>query len=267
MVHQRSVSYDEVDTEWILLLDDDVYLPPDAMEKLFLGLEIDKADFISPDTFHNHAQSKIKKLKAMATFVFPRRNDKWAFKLMRNTSFTYNNRPDKSRCYLTQSAAGPCMLVRKRALQSIHLQDEQWMDALGYPLYEDMALVRKLSLGGYKCLVHYDSGVVHLDAGTSHAKDPDKQYLLSRTVTYVLWYRVFYNLKYSTVMDRILALLSYFCLQCWQFCFNTIPRTLKYHSFRSIWLFFKTFADGNRIIRSETFRKIPYYDEYAKVRS
>ena len=35
MVAQRALPYDEVQTEWMLFLDDDVYLPPKAVETLF----------------------------------------------------------------------------------------------------------------------------------------------------------------------------------------------------------------------------------------
>ena len=38
MVHQRSLSFDEVDTNWILFLDDDVYLEDDAVEAVYIPL-------------------------------------------------------------------------------------------------------------------------------------------------------------------------------------------------------------------------------------
>ena len=35
MIAQRALPFDEVKTEWILFLDDDVYLPPTGVELLF----------------------------------------------------------------------------------------------------------------------------------------------------------------------------------------------------------------------------------------
>ena len=35
MVAQRALPYNEVDTEYILFLDDDVYLPPEAVSRLY----------------------------------------------------------------------------------------------------------------------------------------------------------------------------------------------------------------------------------------
>ena len=53
MVAQRALRYDEVKTEYILFLDDDLYFPPDAVEKMFSLLGRYGADVISPDVFHN----------------------------------------------------------------------------------------------------------------------------------------------------------------------------------------------------------------------
>ena len=39
MVAQRALPYDEVKTEWMLFLDDDVFLPPQAVETLYRQLQ------------------------------------------------------------------------------------------------------------------------------------------------------------------------------------------------------------------------------------
>ena len=53
MVAQRALNYDEVSSEYILFLDDDVYVAPDGVEKLFEELRLNNADVISPDVFDN----------------------------------------------------------------------------------------------------------------------------------------------------------------------------------------------------------------------
>ena len=53
MVAQRALQYDEVKTEYMLFLDDDLYLPADTVEKMFSLLKENDGDVISPDIFPN----------------------------------------------------------------------------------------------------------------------------------------------------------------------------------------------------------------------
>ena len=57
MVAQRALNYKEVDTSYILFLDDDVFLPRDAVEKLYNELIEYNGDVISPCVFYNHKNS------------------------------------------------------------------------------------------------------------------------------------------------------------------------------------------------------------------
>lgn len=57
MVRQRAQQYDEIDTEYILFCDDDVYLPPDAVQKLFEAIKEHHADCIAPKVFLQHKRS------------------------------------------------------------------------------------------------------------------------------------------------------------------------------------------------------------------
>ena len=53
MVAQRALPYSEVKTEWMLMLDDDLYLEPASVERMMKHLDREKADAISPDIFPN----------------------------------------------------------------------------------------------------------------------------------------------------------------------------------------------------------------------
>lgn len=53
MVSQRALSYDEVDSEYILFLDDDLCFPSDTVERMFALLRKNNADVISPDIYPN----------------------------------------------------------------------------------------------------------------------------------------------------------------------------------------------------------------------
>lgn len=39
MIAQRSLPFSEIDTDYVLFCDDDLYLPPNYVEKMFEGLE------------------------------------------------------------------------------------------------------------------------------------------------------------------------------------------------------------------------------------
>lgn len=261
MVHQRSLPFDEVDTNWILFLDDDVYLEDDAVERLFLGLESEHGDAISADTFPVQNSGWLGKLRAARRFTFPRRDDGWAIKHWRNCSHTYNIHPSKS-VLPTQSAGGPTLLIRKDVFQSIHFSDEQWMDDFRYPLGEDTALTYKLYLYGYRLLLHYDSGCVHLNAMSSRVKDPLESFLVTQTVWLVSWYRMFYNLKHATWKSKSLAVMSYVIRELWTFFFSAIPPSIKHLNLKFVYMFFKKYKNGYDYIHSEAFRSLPRYDEY-----
>lgn len=53
MVSQRALQYTEINTEYILFLDDDLFLPEDTVETMFRILFKNGADVISPDIFPN----------------------------------------------------------------------------------------------------------------------------------------------------------------------------------------------------------------------
>ena len=261
MVHQRSLPFDEVDTPWIFFLDDDVYLEDDSVERLFAGLEAEHGDAISANVFRLQEAGWREKLKATMVFTFPRFDDGWSIKLWRNCSHTYNNKPSKS-VLPSQSAAGPTLLVRKDVFLAVHFSDERWMDSFRYALGDDMALAYKIHLYGFKLLVHYDAGCVHLDAKTGGITNPLERYLQTQSIRLVLWYRIFYNNKHASWKSKTLAVLSYALRELWTFLFGAVPFAIKYRDIHFISAFFKKYRIGRNYIRTKEFRSLPLYDEY-----
>ena len=51
MVAQRALPYTEVETEYLLCTDDDVYYPPTAIEDMYRLMKENKGDVIAPDPF------------------------------------------------------------------------------------------------------------------------------------------------------------------------------------------------------------------------
>ena len=116
MVAQRALRYDEVDTEYMLFLDDDVYLAPDSVSVLYYQLVENKADVISPDVFDNASRPKFSGLMmTMSGRMRPRKDDGvWGYKVMRTAGYSYNSNPVKP-TYLSQTNAGPCFFCSKSA--------------------------------------------------------------------------------------------------------------------------------------------------------
>lgn len=89
MIAQRALPYKEVDTEYILLLDDDLAFPSSMVEKLFGEMQKCDADVISPNVFPNHNMTVLQKLYSIF-FVgtFPMKSDKYAFKIRKNGCYS-----------------------------------------------------------------------------------------------------------------------------------------------------------------------------------
>lgn len=166
MVAQRALPFDEVKTDWVLFLDDDVYLPADGVEKLFKALDEKDADVVSPDVFNNASRGLMSELMmTISGRMRARRSDKeWAYKVMPTSGYSYNKYP-KAGAYLSQTNAGPCLLCRKRDFLSIRFNDELWLDQTGYPIGEDQTMYYKMYLSGLRQLTLFGSGIEHLDAG------------------------------------------------------------------------------------------------------
>lgn len=193
MIAQRALPYKEVDTEYILLLDDDLAFPSSMVEKLFGEMQKCDADVISPNVFPNHNMTVLQKLHSIF-FVgtFPMKSDKYAFKIRKNGCYSYNNNPKKD-VYLSQSAAGSCSLWKLNSFRSIHFEDEIYFDRFRYPLGEDQLLFYKAYLNGYKLLVDYNTGIQHLDGKAEH-QTINKQKLIDDTaILLLIWHRTCYQ--------------------------------------------------------------------------
>lgn len=125
---------------------------------------------ISPDVFLNSRAPFLQKVKNCLLFTWPHYKKRWAFIIRQSVRDSYNNFSEKKRkdVLRTQSAAGLCCLVKKETFQSIHFEDERFWDHFKYALGEDLLFFYKLYRMGFMPLIHYNAGVVHLDAGTSH---------------------------------------------------------------------------------------------------
>lgn len=213
MVAQRALQYKEVKTEYILFLDDDVYLPPTGVETLYHELQQYKGDVISPYVFYNHKKSIKDKIRLA---VFGREvcrlfGNRWGFKVLPTAGFSYINNPKKA-VYESQTNAGPCFLCRKEDFLNIKYEDELWLDETPYAFPDDQVMFYKMYLSGLKILTSYDSEIVHLDAGSSTGNvDRTCKVIYSEYRNkLIFWYRFLYsNEKNYFLKLRKIACITY----------------------------------------------------------
>ena len=168
MVAQRALPYNEVKTEWILLLDDDVYLPNSGVECLFKAINEHNVDIVSPNTFENHKMDKTDRIHNLLLYkAVPSKSEKWAYRILPSGGFIYKSNPTAD-FYRSEINAGPCSLWRKQDFLNIHFEDDiNWLDSAPYALPEDVVMFYKAHKAGLKVGTVFNSGIVHLDAGTS----------------------------------------------------------------------------------------------------
>ena len=226
MVAQRALQYDEIDSEWILFLDDDVFLPPNAVETLFRELEENGGDVISPATFANHKASLNQKIiRTLTGREVPRLfDDGWSYKVLRTAGFSYNNNPRKT-VYKTQTGAGPCFLCRKKAFLNTHFEDELWLDEAPYAYPEDQVMFYKMYLNGLKLLTSFDSGIVHLDAGSTMAGSEERmnKHIYSEYRNKTIFWRKFI---YPNRSVKLLSLLAFWYMLGVQFVKYSVLRLM-----------------------------------------
>lgn len=258
MVRQRALQYSEIDSDYVLLLDDDVFLAPNSVEQLLRAAIDNNADCVAADTFKNQDMVCFDKIKAIITnLVFPRFHDEWAFKIHRNGSFSYNNKP-KTKFYPTQSFAGPAALWKKTALLGIKYEDELWMEDLDYPHGNDFIHSYKLFINGYKVGVLYGCDIQHLDAAVSSQrfkKSPQRLYFREKAF-FAIWYRAIYSI--SDRFDRFLSVFSFLFKFIWLLLVHIVI-IVPTRSIKAPYYYIKGAIDGIKFVHSNRFKSLPSY--------
>lgn len=209
MVAQRALPYDEVKTEYILFLDDDVYLPENGVELLFSNMLSHGADVISPNTFDNHKRKgKIRLINILLGKAIPFKSEDWAYKVLLSGGYAYNINPSKD-FYWSNTNAGPCFLCRKADFLKIHFEEELWLDETPYALPDDQVMFYKMHLSGLKVSTMFNSGIIHLDAGTAVKTSADRaeKMLYSEVKNQIVFWHRFIE-PYKKGLNKIRARIS-----------------------------------------------------------
>ena len=253
MVAQRALRYDEVDTEYMLFLDDDLFLAPDFVSVLYSQLTGENADVISPDVFDNASRPKLAGLMMLLSGrMRPRMNDAvWGYKVMRTAGFSFNSNPVKP-TYLSQTNAGACFFCSKSTFLKTRFEEELWLDDFQYPLGGDQVMFYKMHLSGMRVLTSYNSGIKHLDAGDNRSKEKEKMLIYSdfRFKT-IFWHRFIFRPEKN-------ALLKVWDCMCigYAFSFAFIVSLLKFRV-DVLAIKYKAMKDAVRFLRSDEYKHLP----------
>lgn len=258
MVAQRALQYDEVQTEYCLFLDDDVFLPPDAVEKMYVEMMQHNAQVVSPCTFNNHDMSaKSKLIKTLTGKEVCRMfGDKWAFKVLRTAGFSYNNNPTNP-VYESQSNAGPCFFCKKKEFLKVSFEDELWLDEAPYALPEDQVMYYKMYKKGLKVLTSFDTGIVHLDAGSTMGQNKERTLKLVYSEyrnKLIFWHRFIY-LPDKSLLLRLWDVISIgyaYVIQIFKYSLKTILGKKDEAN-----AFFGGIKDALKFLKSQEYRQLP----------
>ncbi len=259
MVAQRVLPYTEIQSQCILMLDDDVELQPYSAERLLRELEEGGYGCMGADIFENHRMPLFAKVKAMATnLVFPHFGQKWAFKIHRNGSFSYINHPVLP-CYPSQSCGGPVMLFRKDVYHRLHLEDELWIDRMSFSYGDDLLESYKVYRNGHRLGVSFDAGIKHLDSSTSsgaYRRSPDRMRLRACAI-FVLWWRTNYHLDGMGRGEKALTALAFIFKVMWMILVMTAVSVVLRHN--SVAQYVQGLREGWRWAHTKEFKGIPNY--------
>ncbi len=259
MIAQRALQYKEIDSEYILLLDDDVLLAPDSAEKMCLHLSIQGGEYCVADTFGTSRRSLKQRVAAFCKQLsYTRRDDGWGVKICRNGSCSFNNRPSED-VVKTQSGAGPASMWRKDSFLYIRFEDERWMDRFSYALGDDQLMFYKVFVNDSYGLLFYNSGIEHMDAQTSQksAVMDSRKTLFRSQLRFIVWYRSIYECSESW-RDRVLNIASYLTLIAVIFSSHLLLSIVKL-SPSIIMQFVKGQIEAMRYVRSEEYARVPKF--------
>ena len=260
MVAQRVLPYKEISSQCIIMLDDDVELHPCSAERMLREMEEGGYDCMGGDIFENHRMTALAKVKAMVTnLVFPHGGQKWAFKIHRNGSFSYINRPVRP-CYPSQSCGGGVMLFRKDVYHKMRFEDELWLERLGFTYGEDLIVSHKLYRNGYRLGVSFDAEIKNLDSSTSsgaYRRSPDRMRLRTRAI-FIMWWRTGYNLDSNSRTEKVLTAIAFILKTLWMIFVMTgasvVMRKTSY-----IVQYIQGLREGWQFVHTPKFKSIPNY--------
>lgn len=203
MVAQRALKYVEVDTQWMLMLDDDIKISPTGVEEMFDALNEAEADVCAFDAFPHKLFSKSGGGNILRLSSIPRLLNKTkGYTINFWGADCYNIRPGKW-AYSTSNSGNAC-LIKKLDFLKINFQDDLWLDDAPYALPEDSVMYYKMHLNGLKLITLYSDSFVHLDGRTSQpTSDKVNKITYSNTRNGYIFNELYLYPSYNPILRNI----------------------------------------------------------------
>lgn len=226
MVNQRIVGFRESDSDYLLVLDDDIAFGSTFVEDAYKQLIANGADCIFPNGNDiGGGKNILQNIKGvlLGTRRFSRRKSDFYLRIGGTAGTIVNSNISHDEPHWCQTANFQCFFIKRDAALNVHLEDEMWLEDTGYALPDDQVFFYKAYLAGYKILFTSDICFKHLDAKSGNIKK-DKTftdfYTSQRNYT-IFWYRFLYKTSRSSkpvliicLLYRILAESLFFIIKC-----------------------------------------------------
>lgn len=197
MVTQRLYGIQVCKTPYALISDDDIDFAPDFVTKLARPVMTGGYGISAGPLLELFPPKGMQTLFwALGAAAIPaRKADAPYTAMLRTTGYVYNRNIDleSERIYEAQSAAWACFFADVAKLRSIHMEDELWLDKLGYSAHDDTVMFYKAWLRGIRTAIVSTAAYQHLDGKTSTKGRPVQVKRAMGFTRYVLWHRFFYE--------------------------------------------------------------------------
>ena len=208
MVTQRLYGISQCNTEFAFVTDDDISFDSDFIAKVSAPVVSgDYAISIGPLIEFLPQKGKESFVYAITAHALPTVFHKNRYNtVLKSTGYSYKRRLEygKGRLYETQSAPGACFFINVMMFNSIHFEDELWLDIHGYAAYDDEAMYYKAWINGLKTVLVADAHFNHLDGKTSQEKKNNDIVNYCYTFNkWVFWRRFIY--ERSTPLGKIMC--------------------------------------------------------------
>lgn len=231
MVTQRAAGIEAAQSEYLLVLDDDLDFPPDFAEKMHRFLKERDLDCVlafptySVGSNNNPTTQKQLPLKEIARKLrgaftgqvfYSRRKSEW-FDVITSTAGhrTYVNCEDK----LCQAGCFQCFFIKGSMAKDVRFDEEVWLEQgrlSKYAAYDDAVFFYKLYLHGGRIAYTPDTGYTHLDAAAGRPAKSKLEAKRIRLYTIARNRTLFWLLhiwpsrhKVRTLLGGIYALVNY----------------------------------------------------------
>lgn len=231
MVTQRAAGIEAAQSEYLLVLDDDLDFPPDFAEKMHRFLKERDLDCVlafptysvgsnNNPTTQKHLPIKeiARKLRGAFTgqVFYSNKKSEW-FDVITSTAGhrTYVNCEEN----LCQAGCFQCFFIKTDKAKAVRFEDEAWLEQgrlSSYAAYDDAVFFYKLYLQGGRIAYASDTGYTHLDAAAGRPAKSKLEAKRIRLYTIARNRTLFWLLhiwpsrhKVRTLLGGIYALVNY----------------------------------------------------------